>query len=476
MAVLDTDLAARLDEIMRRTTSCSDGSDFDSSHPSSKREAVSFGGPICAAQEAATMAQEGGTLNDILLLNSMPFHFPAGDVADAAQVVINFVRDYSSMLDIDTDTAVQLGTVLFALAVELLVDGVALGAQNTIPASLIQTGTITTGPTTTATTASCATSSSCVATCDGVGAFFYFCETSCLQATGCATGTQSVSITTTATNEWAMPTIPLEAYTTATDPAPTGTPVCSPTASTGRVPPLMAMQLAISFCENNGIDFSKDAHLTLGGGDFTPAMDIGADLSFTYTFADGDCGSTCSSILNEVIQTCMETTDGSSWFTGQATIDTQCGNYSIEAVPLPDTTTTAAQPTATLRPEKQVTCSDPDVYKAFTLANADAATDYYCQNTIDISDPAKTYNIIERGNDYIIYYLTFAEDQSGCHVPETRDSNLSPEDCTTYFRSAYNECDRGTTEAKHGSRPLVWNSPNGCIEFWIYGGLAHAPR
>lgn len=482
---LDAGLGSRLDEIMHRMIICTDGSDFDSSHPNAvstgrKRAAGTLGQAICAAEGAATMSQPGGSLNDLLLINSVSFTFNAGDVANAAQVVIDFVRDYSSMLAIDADTATQLGTILFALAIDTIVEGTVLGAHNTIAGSLISTGTITTGPSTTDTATSCSTHSACVATCDGIGAYFYYCETTCVQASGCATSGQSESVTTTATNPWAVTTVPLADYTTDNS-APTSTadPVCSPSASSGKIPALMAMELGVEFCTTKGVDFTKDARLTLGGGDFTPTMEIGSDLNLSYTFADGPCDNDCSDTVLNIVQKCAQTVDGKTWFNGQAMSQTPCGNYTIEAIPLPDPTSTtaptSASSTATYRPESQVTCTDPTQYKPFTVANADVATSVFCKDTIDITNVLQTWNVITTGGDLIVFWLGFANDQSGCYAPVSRDNNLSPDSCTKWFRSAYNNCDLDTTDAKHGSRPLVWNSPNGCIEFWIYGGLTSYP-
>ncbi|KAI0004056.1 hypothetical protein F4779DRAFT_630464 [Xylariaceae sp. FL0662B] len=146
-AILDKGLASRIDEVMRRLHDCDDGKKFDSEHKSKKRAGASYGQAICGAETVASMAQPGGTFNDLLLLNpnQLPFGFanPAGEVAQAANVVVDFVLAYAPMLSIEPELAQQLGTYLFALAIDALVENIPLGETNRIKSSLVTTSTAT---------------------------------------------------------------------------------------------------------------------------------------------------------------------------------------------------------------------------------------------------------------------------------------------------------------------------------------------
>jgi len=144
MAILDRDLASRIDEIMHRSQNCEDGRAFDRSDNSRrKRAGGSYGNAICAAEAVAGMAQTGGPFNDLLLLRaphvSFGFIEAAGAVTRAAAITAGFVRDFAPLLDVDGDIAEQLGNFLFALAVNTIVEGNSLGDRNRIKATSIKT-------------------------------------------------------------------------------------------------------------------------------------------------------------------------------------------------------------------------------------------------------------------------------------------------------------------------------------------------
>ncbi|KAM0330636.1 hypothetical protein ACHAQA_003586 [Verticillium albo-atrum] len=152
IAVLDESLASRIDEVMHRSQNCDDGQTFDRGDKNKrKRAGASFGKAICAAEAAAVMSQRGGPFNDLLLINpahlSFDFAEAAGAVAQAANVASDFVRAYAPMLDISPDLAEQLGNLLFALAVNTLMENRPLGKSNRIEASKIETETPTATPT-----------------------------------------------------------------------------------------------------------------------------------------------------------------------------------------------------------------------------------------------------------------------------------------------------------------------------------------
>ncbi|KAG4440793.1 hypothetical protein IFR05_003721 [Cadophora sp. M221] len=163
-AILDANLASRMDEIMHRMTECADGRDFDSGQTLRRRAGAGYGAAICAVEGVAAMAQPGGALGDLLLLNPGQLRFGfaagAGDVARAAGVAVGFVQAYAPMLDLPDDVAVQLGNFLFALAVDTLINNLPLGEENRIEATLLTTEAVPTS-TLASTTSTTSTSSGC---------------------------------------------------------------------------------------------------------------------------------------------------------------------------------------------------------------------------------------------------------------------------------------------------------------------------
>lgn len=163
LAILDKSLASRMDEVMHRLTDCADGRDFDSQRNAAKRSGESLGGAICATEGVIAMAGPGGPFHDILLLNpnnlNIGFADPAGDVARAAGVAADFVRDYAPLLGaaiVDPAFLEQLAFALFFLAIDTLMNGAPLDEKNRIPSSLIKTSpTPTATPTSSSSTKSC---------------------------------------------------------------------------------------------------------------------------------------------------------------------------------------------------------------------------------------------------------------------------------------------------------------------------------
>lgn len=140
---------------MHRALSCEDGDKFDKENGGqNKRAGSSYGGAICAAEAAAVMAQRGGPLNDILFLGTghLAFGFKdaAGAAARAARVVNAFIQGVAPQLNISPELAEQVANLLFALAIDTMVDKTTLGQDNRIDGSLITTSSRA-APTATAT-------------------------------------------------------------------------------------------------------------------------------------------------------------------------------------------------------------------------------------------------------------------------------------------------------------------------------------
>ncbi|PGH18847.1 hypothetical protein AJ79_00260 [Helicocarpus griseus UAMH5409] len=246
---LEKSLASRVDEILRRTTadSCEDGMKFESE--SSRKRADSYAAAVCAAEGVIHQTVQGGPFSDLLLLNAPTIAFAPGDLAHGAQLVVNFMRDYSALLDISSESIEPLAQVIFAFALNVVIDNVPLGTENRVRQSRLA-GTTTAPPTKTTETTSCGSTSACEASCKGVGAMFYYCETSCTPTTACQTGTATneQSVTTVTTKAWAGPAA-VAAHPTAT---PNGDPKCD-TNKPGAIPSDVfygpRRNMASKFCE-----------------------------------------------------------------------------------------------------------------------------------------------------------------------------------------------------------------------------------
>lgn len=153
VGILDKGLADRLNEFMQRTKDCQAGSDFDQQHPAPApaRKRVSggtYGQALCASQVVMGGVQAGGPWNDLLLLNPAGVHFQfaqaAGPALNAANQFADFVHTYAPMMAAPTELLDQLGTYIFALAIDAIVESIPLGEKNRIKATMVTT---TAGPT-----------------------------------------------------------------------------------------------------------------------------------------------------------------------------------------------------------------------------------------------------------------------------------------------------------------------------------------
>lgn len=163
IACLDQGLATRIGQLMDRSTHCKDGEDFDNMHREvKKRSAGTLGQAICASEAVAANAAPGGAFNDLLLLDpkSLPFGFAdlASATAKAAQVVIAAVKALSELSAIlQPQLAEQLAVYIFALALDKVYEGLPLGEENRIPATMVTTMTQTATATTMTTSTSAST-------------------------------------------------------------------------------------------------------------------------------------------------------------------------------------------------------------------------------------------------------------------------------------------------------------------------------
>lgn len=150
IARLDADLAQRIDSAMRTAPGdCTDGRQLDAVDLASRRRRRrqnSYGSAVCGAEALAPMVGVGGPFHDLLLLGPddrrnettalLTFSAPAAERA-AAAVRSFFIEAAAAPLGLDDGLARQLGTFLFALAVDALVEGRVLGAENHIDAAMV---------------------------------------------------------------------------------------------------------------------------------------------------------------------------------------------------------------------------------------------------------------------------------------------------------------------------------------------------
>ncbi|KAI1343623.1 hypothetical protein F5Y15DRAFT_367307 [Xylariaceae sp. FL0016] len=134
--------------------------------------------------------------------------------------------------------------------------------------------------------------------------------------------------------------------------------------------------------------------------------------------------------------------------------------------PTISTATTAAAPAATT----SVSCESDGV--TFTTDQADAAIE-------DMCDPIRTYTL--NAGENVPYLWGASNDDSPIEMElawsigsgdlecnSQKSTVVTSQQCKTYFHAAVDACDKDS-DNKHGASPFTWNSPNGCINFRIFG-------
>ncbi|KAK7431852.1 hypothetical protein QQZ08_001470 [Neonectria magnoliae] len=231
--------------------------------------------------------------------------------------------------------------------------------------------------------------------------------------------------------------------------------------------PSTANALAKKFCEDSNVNFDEDAELQLGGGDLDPTQELAADIKFSFEKKDGECSMTCTEIYEKMVSTCQY---NSHLYTGKSEFDLGCGKYTMDTIKIEEEEEPEPEPTA---PAEVNNCADSTVYTKFSLSQAEDAISDFCSHEIVLPKAAqpvfKTYKMDGVTLQLITQWSTTG--QKGCN--ESPDGGYHPEmsqsDCEARFTGAVNNCNTDSTDDKYGQRPYVWNSPNGCIDFWIYG-------
>lgn len=143
VAVLDKDLASRLDEFMQRAKDCSAGIDLDRKNPSARKFRRAGGTPgqaFCAAREVVTNMRREGPFNNLLLYRPASVHIQLAQLSEPLRVAFNeflaFVVAYRPMLNLAAELdSEQLATYIMALTIDAVIDQVRLGEQNKIKAT-----------------------------------------------------------------------------------------------------------------------------------------------------------------------------------------------------------------------------------------------------------------------------------------------------------------------------------------------------
>ncbi|KAJ3549351.1 hypothetical protein NM208_g546 [Fusarium decemcellulare] len=231
--------------------------------------------------------------------------------------------------------------------------------------------------------------------------------------------------------------------------------------------PQTAKDLAKKFCEDSDVNFDEDAELQLGGGDLDPTQELAADIKFTFEKKDGECSKTCTEIYEEMVSTCQY---NSHLYTGKAEYDLSCGKYAMDTIPVEKE---EPEPEPEPVPDEVNNCADSTVYTKFSLGQAEEAISDFCGHNIELPKAAQPVYKTYKMDGVTLQLITqwSQQGQDGCNKAEDGGYHpeLSQSDCEAKFNSAVNNCNTDTTSEKYGQKPYVWNSPNGCVDFYIYG-------
>nr|XP_036586398.1 uncharacterized protein CTRU02_03783 [Colletotrichum truncatum]KAF6796805.1 hypothetical protein CTRU02_03783 [Colletotrichum truncatum] len=223
IVTFDGDFAKKFQDLLHIFSGdggCKEGRDFNAGQSPDRQTNARSGGwdvAICAGLGVMPQVLDNGPLGDLRAMAppQPPIQFDLTQAAGrAAQIVIEAARDYAPLLNIPAELIDQYGVIIFAMAINALVENIDIGPSNTIRAASLVSKTQ--GPTATP-TPTCTRAKSCTAFCGEVGAIEQ-CVTECSTATsGCVTSTTgNIAIITETTSTFAWPTVPGESQPTAT--------------------------------------------------------------------------------------------------------------------------------------------------------------------------------------------------------------------------------------------------------------------
>jgi hypothetical protein len=117
-------------------------------------------------------------------------------------------------------------------------------------------------------------------------------------------------------------------------------------------------------------------------------------------------------------------------------------------------------------------CADHTAYTSFDYGIANTDILDFCKGGVDLIVPSaplwNTYDHTGMKLHLGIQWSVRLGSQEGCNAYQKSD-HIDENTCVTQFLAAMNRCDKGTISKKYGQHPMTWNSPGGCVDFWLVG-------
>jgi hypothetical protein len=121
-------------------------------------------------------------------------------------------------------------------------------------------------------------------------------------------------------------------------------------------------------------------------------------------------------------------------------------------------------------------CADPTKFTQFDYKRADTDIRDFCKGGVELAVPtAPLWQTYDHTKDDInmklqiaIQWSQRAQGQEGCNAFQTSD-HIDENTCIEQFLTAMDRCNKETISNKYGQLPMTWNSPGGCVDFWLVG-------
>jgi hypothetical protein len=135
-----------------------------------------------------------------------------------------------------------------------------------------------------------------------------------------------------------------------------------------------------------------------------------------------------------------------------------------------------SQPSSTPQPglDYEDHCADTSVVTSFDYGTANADINDFCKGGLDLLVPsAPLWYTYAHTDTHMKLHLgiqwTQRENgQDGCN-PYQNSDHMDENVCVEQFLAAMNRCNKDTVDKKYGQSPMTWNSPGGCVDFWLVG-------
>jgi hypothetical protein len=117
-------------------------------------------------------------------------------------------------------------------------------------------------------------------------------------------------------------------------------------------------------------------------------------------------------------------------------------------------------------------CADQTVYTSFDYGTANTGIFDFCKGGLDLTVPSaplwNTYDHTGMKLHLGIQWSVRSGAQEGCNAYQNSD-HIDENTCVTQFLATMNRCNKETISKKYGQHPMTWNSPGGCVDFWLVG-------